>query len=137
MKRVFIVLIMLSMITLLCSCSLPIKLPSNGIWYNEELNISFECIDDPNSTVNNITNVVWNSKADYLYVHIGYGQEMWFYVVDENGNEKELIKGIFKYSDDQIVLTVYEIVQPFDTYGKLVTVDDEQFIFTEISNTTY
>lgn len=128
---------LLSFLFLFNSCSFPHKLPTDGIWYNENLGISFECITEIKSGYTEIINIVWNSKTSYLNVHLGFGGEIYFYYIDENGNELNLLEGTYEYSNDEFVVTASRIAKPFDIYGNLSEINDEVFIFKrEPSNIT-
>ena len=130
------ILLLLTVIVFLSGCSIPYKLPSDGVWYNEELDVSLEFIKYPDSVVARIVNIVWNSEPNCLYVHLGYDWGFTFYVIDENGSEVCLLNGYFKYSKDKFIVSAYEIAQPFDISGELVEVDDETFVFTRCPATS-
>ncbi|MBE6531772.1 MAG: hypothetical protein E7679_06790 [Ruminococcaceae bacterium] len=132
MKHNICVSLLLGLMVIFSSCSLPHKIPSSGIWHNNELNIRFECkSQESNPTL--ITNIVWTSKNDeeiVLDVHLGYGAEIIFYYEDENENEICVLEGYFKYSNDQFVVTASRLATPFDISGTLCDVNDRIFIFT-------
>ena len=124
------ILLLLTVIVFISGCSLPYKLPTDGVWYNEELDVSLEFALVPDFDLPMIVNIVWNSEPNCLYVQLGYDREFTFYVIDENGSGVFLLNGYFKYSNDEFIVSAYEIAQPFDISGELVEVDDETFVFT-------
>ena len=126
---------LLSLVFLLSSCSLPNKLPPNGIWYNEDLDIMLEFKTEQGSNYTEIINVIWNSKGNILYVHIGYGEEIYFYTIDENENEIYLLEGHFDYSDDKFIIVTSKLAEPFEISGTLNNANDKTFIFIKQSTT--
>ena len=130
------ILLLLTVIVFISGCSLPPKLPTDGVWYNEELDVSLEFAMVPDFDLPMIVNIVWNSKSNYLHVFLNYGNEIAFYVIDENGSKVCLLNGYFKYSKDKFIVSAYEIAQPFDISGELVEVDDETFVFTRCPATS-
>lgn len=132
MKRITFICLLLFFLVLLSSCSLPNRLPSSGVWYNEELDISIEFETENSSNYTYISNIIWNSKQEYLYAHIGYGNEFYFYAIDEKGTEIYLLEGHFKYSNNEFVIIASKIAQPFDIYGKLSVANDKTYTFTPL-----
>ena len=134
MKKNMFISLLLSLIIILSSCSFPNKLPSNGVWYNEDLDISFEFITEQNSNYTEIINVVWNSRKNCLYVHIGYGEEIYFYAIDEHGNEIYLLEGHFEYTNDEFIIIASKLAEPFEISGVLSDANNRAFIFTNHFN---
>lgn len=131
MKRFYLLAILLIFLILCFGCSLSHPLPSDGVWYNEEYKISFECKKNRDSNYTQITNIEWNSKKDVLFVHLGYGGEIYFYCVDEDGNEKYLLEGRFKYVDNEFIVDVLGIAEPFDITGVITEVSDTKIVFNQ------
>ena len=132
MKRKTCLLIILASLLILNGCSLPQKTPKSGIWYNEELNVSFEFITQKETNYTDITNILWNSQPGILGIHLGYGGEFYFYYIDENGVENFLLEGHFKYSNDQFIVTESKLAEPFDISGFLKDAENKAFIFSRI-----
>lgn len=135
MKKNMFISLLLCLIIILSSCSLPNKLPSSGVWYNEDLDISLEFITEQDSNYTEIINVVWNSRKNCLYVHIGYGEEIYFYVIDEHENEIDLLQGHFEYKNDEFIIIASELAEPFEISGVLSDANNRAFIFTNHLNT--
>lgn len=131
-KKLFISLLF-SLGFLFLSCSLPYKLPSDGCWYNEELDIMLEFKTEKGSNHTELTKVVWNSNEEILHVHIGYGKELIFYTIDENDNEMWLLCGHFKYSNNKFIIIASELAEPFEISGTLNNIDNKTFVFTQLS----
>lgn len=127
----FLPIIALLLVGLL-GCSLQNKLPSDGVWYNEELDVSIEFKTEPNSEFTDITNILWHSKQEALHAHIGYGSEIYFYIVDGNGDEINLLEGHFRYSNDEFIIIASKIADPFDIHGTMKDANDKEYIFTRI-----
>ena len=134
MKSSMFIPLLLSFICLLSSCSLPFKLPSDGIWYNEDLDVALEFKTVKDSSYPKIINVIWNGSKNVLGVHIGYGKDIILYIIDENGNEKNLLTGNFKYSSDEFIVIPSRIAEPFDASGELTDVTGIKFSFTKQSD---
>ena len=132
MKRKTCLLIILASLLILNGCSLPQKTPESGIWYNEELNVSFEFITQKETNYTDITNILWNSQPGILGIHLGYGGEFYFYYIDENGVENFLLEGHFKYSNDQLIVTASKLAEPFDISGVLKDAENKAFIFSRV-----
>ena len=108
------------------------QLPSDGVWYNEELGISIEFKTDHNSNYLGV-NSCWNAEQD-LYVNLGYGNIICFYVMDKNNTAKYLLIGDFKYSNDEFVVIASELAEPFEISGELKEANNKKFIFTNQSS---
>ena len=133
MMRKAYLAITLIFLLILNGCSLPQKTPKDGIWYNEELNVSFEFITQKETNCTDITNILWNSQPGILGIHLGYGGEFYFYYIDENGFEIFLLEGHFKYSNDQFIVTASKLAVPFDISGTIEDVKQQAFIFTRFT----
>ena len=129
MKKIAISLL-LSFAFFLSSCSIPFKLPDDGLWYNEELDIMLEFKTKQNSSRSQLTNIIWNSREDVLQCNIDHGKGITFYIADENGNSKDILQGKFDYSNDKIIITVNKLAKPFNISGTLTDIEDKTFIFT-------
>lgn len=95
--------ILLCVILLVSSCSIPEKKPETGIWFCDELKISIDF-----SLAQNTSNcaILHNDSGTYepLGCHFDFGNRIYFFH-QINDNEIDYLNGTFKWKHDEFIVT--------------------------------
>ena len=116
-------------------CSMPYYVPE-GVWYCEELDMSFEVIHNPEGSGMSIPNVLWKSQKDDLHGYFGYDKAISFcFYKYENGvcYEYSLFEGFMDYSNKQIILDIYYIDESYET-SEECNIKYKEYTFIMISD---
>lgn len=138
MKKILLCAFLMIAAISLVSCALPHKFPEDGIWYCEELGISFEANDK------NGENGRWY-YSDTEYHELGYVKGSLFpemtieYITEEDAFH--IYGGVVSYKDDKVYFTMYSMIDPVNvssftktTVGTYIVIEGKEYVFEEIES---
>ena len=132
MKKFLLVLITLSIIFVFTtSCTLAPKVPSEGIFYNNELKMAIE-FGESNDIVHS-----YDEKLSHMDLQIRNWIDGCFEIVWDNGGEDVvyIYTGWRKYtSKDKFVIVLFAKANPEDDFKTQIEFDDVEYIFTRIES---
>lgn len=131
MKKLLLVFILICTIIVSTSCTIAPKLPSDGIWYCEELKLAIEFGEGQTSVCSYDENL---SQMDLqLRNWIDGGFDI-VYPCDD-GQIIEIYSGWRKFTnDDMFIILLYNKANPEDNYRTQIELDDEEYTFIKIDS---
>ena len=131
MKRILLVFSLISMVIVSTSCTIAHDLPSNGIWYCEELKLVIE-FEGRESSVDS-----YDENLSHMDLQLRNWIDGGFDIIceDAEGEIIEIYTGWRKYkSSDKFIISMYSKANPDDNFKTQIELDDEKYTFVKIES---
>lgn len=131
MKKILLVLILVCIIIVSTSCTMAPDVPSDGIWYNEELKIVIEFGKSKNSVYS------YDKNLSYMDLQLRIWIDGGFDIICDNGEGEilEIYRGWRKYtSNDKFIIILYCKANPKDNFKTQIELDDEEYTFVKVES---
>ena len=131
MKRSLFVFILICIIVSSASCTIAPDLPSDGIWYNEELKLAIEFVDG-NASVSS-----YDQKLSTMDLQLRDWVDGGFDIIctNANGETVDIYSGWRKQTDnDRFIILLYSKANPGNDFTTQTELDDEEYIFVRVDS---
>ena len=131
MKKLLLVFILICTVIISTSCTIAPDLPSDGIWYCEELKLVIEFGEDQPSVCS------YDEILSQMDLQLRNWIDGGFDVVCPYGDGQiiEIYSGWRKFTnDDMFIILLYSKANPEDNYQTQIELDDEEYTFIKIDN---
>ena len=131
MKKIPLVFILVCVIIVFASCTVAPELPSDGIWYCEELKLAIEFGESKNSVYSYDKNLTHMDLQLRNWIDGGFD----IICEDAEGEIIEIYTGWRKYrSSDKFIIRLYGKANPEDDFRTQIELDDVEYVFIRIEN---
>ena len=131
MKKIPLVFILVCVIIVFASCTVAPELPSDGIWYCEELKLAIEFGESKNSVYS------YDKNLTHMDLQLRNWIDGGFDIVCEKDEEQivEIYSGWRKYTrNDKFIILLYSKANPEDNYKTQIELNDEEYTFIKIDS---
>lgn len=131
MKKNPLVFILVCIMIVSTSCTIAPNIPSDGIWYCEELNLAIEFGESKNSVYS------YDKNLAHMDLQLRNWIDGGFDIVCEKYEEQvvEIYSGWRKYtSNDKFTIILYSKANPEDNYKTQIELNDEEYTFIKIDS---
>ena len=131
MKRILLVFSLISMVIVSTSCTIAPDLPSNGIWYCEELKLVIE-FEEGEASVDS-----YDENLSHMDLKLRNWIDGGFDIIcdDTEGEIIEIYTGWRKRtSSDEFIIRLYGKANPDDDFRTQIELDEEEYVFVRIEN---
>ena len=131
MKRILLVFSLISMVIVSTSCTIAPDLPSDGIWYCEELKLVIE-FEGREASVDS-----YDENLSHMDLQLRNWIDGGFDIICEDAEEEiiEIYTGWRKRtSSDKFIIRLYGKANPDDDFRTQIELDDEEYVFVKIEN---
>ena len=131
MKRILLVFSLISMVIVSTSCTIAPDLPSNGIWYNEQLKLVIEFEGSVASVYS------YDENLSHMDLQLRNWIDGGFDIIceDAEGEIIEIYTGWRKHtSSDKFIICLYGKANPDDDFRTQIELDDEEYTFIKIES---
>ena len=131
MKKKSLVFVLVCIIIVSTSCTIAPDLPSDGIWYCEELKLAIEFGESKTSVCS------YDENLSHMKLQLRNWVDGGFDIVYENDEEQivEIYSGWRKYtSSDKFIIFLYGKANPEDDFRTQIELDDEEYVFAKIES---
>lgn len=131
MKRFSLVFILICIIVSSASCTMAPDLPSDGIWYNEELKLAIE-FENGNASVSS-----YDQNLSNMDLQLRDWIDGGFDIVYTNAEKEavEIYSGWRKRTEeDRFIILLYSKANPDDDFKTQIELDDEEYVFVRVDS---
>ena len=130
-KILSLVFILFCIIIVFTSCTIAPDLPSNGIWYNEQLKLVIEFEEREASVYS------YDKNLSHMDLQLRNWNDGGFEIIcdDAEGEIIEIYTGWRKHtSSDKFIISMYSKANPADNFKTQIELDDEKYTFIKIES---
>ena len=131
MKKFILAFILICIIIVSTSCTIAPDLPSDGIWYCEELKLVIE-FEEGKASVDS-----YDENLSHMDLKLRNWIDGGFDIIcdDTEGEIIEIYTGWRKHtSSDEFIIRLYGKANPDDDFRTQIELDDEEYVFVKIEN---
>ena len=131
MKKFLLVFTLICTIIVSTSCTIAPDLPSDGIWYCEELKLVIEFGESKTSVCS------YDENLSQMDLQLRNWIDGGFDIISpcDDGQIIEIYCGLREFTnDDKFIILLYSKANPEDNYRTQIELDDEEYTFIKIDN---
>lgn len=131
MKKNLLFFILVCITIVSTSCTIAPDIPSDGIWYCEELQITIEFGESKTSVYS------YDENLSHMDLQLRSWIDGGFDIVCVNDEEQivEIYSGWRKFiNNDKFIILLYSKANPEDNYRTQIELNDEEYTFIKIDN---